>query len=65
MIKNEKEENENDLYSCPSCRRLKMKEVLNHLQCLDPRGVFEHPITEDIAPNYFDIVSRENVMCFE
>ena len=54
-----------DEYMCPSCRRNGMVNVLKKLESLDPRGVFERPITEDIAPNYFDIVSRENVMCFE
>ena len=51
-------------YSCPSCRRIHMSEVLNRLSGLDSYGSFQYPITEDIAPHYFRSISPDHMMYF-
>ena len=51
-------------YSCPSCRRVHMSEVLKRLSDLDSRSSFQYPITEDIAPHYFKSISPDRMMYF-
>eukprot|EP00939_MAST-03C_sp_MAST-3C-sp1_P001372 g1372.t1 len=45
-------------YVCPSCRNAHMGRTLRQLEHLDPYDYFRTPVTEDIAPNYFDVVKR-------
>lgn len=53
------------VYRCPKCRRKEMMEVLLKLKELDSRGIFLSRITEEIAPHYFDMISREDMVCFD
>lgn len=41
----------------PTSRR-KLEDVLNKLQKLDKMFVFAYPVTEDIAPGYFSVISK-------
>ena len=54
----------NSQYSCPSCRRIHMGEILNRLSSLDVHESFKYPITEDIAPHYFKSISPDRMMYF-
>ena len=38
--------------------RRKLEDVLNKLQKLDKMFVFAYPVTEDIAPGYFSVISK-------
>eukprot|EP00940_MAST-03C_sp_MAST-3C-sp2_P002746 g2746.t1 len=57
------------MYVCPMCRFAHMGRTLNALKLLDRKYLFREPVTEDIAPGYFDVVSspmdlltmRENI----
>ena len=53
------------VYRCPKCRRKEMMEVLLKLKELDSRGIFLNQITEEIAPHYFDMISHEDMVCFQ
>ena len=52
-------------YRCPTCRRKQMYSILSKLKELDTRGIFLNQITEEIAPHYFDMIPREDMVCFQ
>ena len=52
-------------YECPDCRCKRLLSVLNQLKEIDVQYVFLHPITEEIAPDYFHIIPKEKVMCLD
>ena len=52
-------------YRCPSCRREDMKRMVSALKAWDPAGIFVHPISEEFAPNYYDLIPREKSVCFD
>ena len=56
---------ETEAYRCPCCCRHDMAIALKQLKELDSQGIFLHMVTEEIAPNYYSIISEEKVMCFD
>ena len=52
-------------YRCPCCRRKQMMEVLEALKKNDPMGIFLHPISEEFAPNYYDVIPKEKSVCLD
>lgn len=64
-VRKENAKEETKVYRCPKCRRKEMMEVLLKLKELDSRGIFLNQITEEIAPHYFDTISREDMVCFQ
>lgn len=64
-VESEEEKEEDHSYRCPSCRREDMRRMVSALKAWDPAGIFVHPISEEFAPNYYDLIPREQSMCFE
>lgn len=57
LVKSSSNENwSSDSYQCPLCRYADMGRTHAKLLEVDYRQMFRTPVTEEIAPNYFDVV---------